>query len=77
MNRRARQIFIDRLQIRLLVEDDVGGVFALVHARVVSGGEVPIDWAAAPGELVEPGMNSFLLAIRRRCAAPVASPQCG
>ena len=59
MNRRARQIFIDRLQIRLFAEDDVGGVFALVHAPVVSGGEVPIDGAAAPGELVEPRVDSF------------------
>jgi len=47
MNRRARQVFIDRLQIRLFAEDDVGGVFALVHAPVVSGGEVAIDRAAA------------------------------
>ena len=54
MNRCARQVFIDRLQIRLLAEDDVSGVFALVHAPVVSGGEVAIDRAAPPRELVEP-----------------------
>jgi hypothetical protein len=59
MNRRARQVLIDRLQIRLPAEDDVGGVLTLVHTPVVSGGEVPIDRAAAPGELVEPGMDSF------------------
>src|SRR5271170_4064110 len=57
MNRRARQVFIDRLQIRLLAEDDISGVFALVYAPVVSGSEVPIDRAAAPGELVEPCVN--------------------
>jgi len=59
MNRRARQVLIDRLQIRLLAEDDVGGVFALVHAPVVSGGEVAIDRAAPPRELVKPGVNPF------------------
>src|SRR3954452_3965144 len=46
MNRSARQIFIDRLQIGLFTEDDVGGVFALVHAPVISAGEVLINWAA-------------------------------
>jgi hypothetical protein len=50
---------IDRLQVRLFAEDDVGGVFALVHAPVVSGGEVPINRATAPGELVEPRVDSF------------------
>ena|SRR5438128_294550 len=36
MNRSARQIFIDRLQIGLFTEDDVGGVFALeIIARPV------------------------------------------
>ena len=59
MNRRARQVFIERLQIRLLAEDDVGGVFALVHAPVISGGEVAIDRAAAPRELAEPRVDSF------------------
>src|SRR5580692_4985169 len=57
MNRRARQVFIERLQIRLLAEDDVGGVFALVHAPVISGGEVAIDRAAAPRELAEPRVD--------------------
>jgi len=47
MNRRARQIFVDRLQIRLPAEDDVGGIFALVHAPVVSAGEVAIDVSAS------------------------------
>ena len=59
MNRRARQVFIDRLQIRLPAEDDVSGVFALIHAPVISGGEVAIDPAAASRELIESGVDSF------------------
>ena len=49
MDRRARQIFIDCPQVRLFAENDVGGVFALIHAPVVSAGEVLVDRAALPG----------------------------
>ena len=59
VNCRARQIFIDGLQIGLPAEDDVGGIFALVHAPVVSAGEVAIDRAAPPRELIQPGVNPF------------------
>ena len=43
MNRGARQVPVDGLQVRLFPEDYIGGVLALVHAPVVPGGEVPID----------------------------------
>src|SRR3982750_4564392 len=59
VNRRARQIVIDGLQIGLFAEDDISRVFALIHAPVVSGGEVAIDRTAPPGELVEPGVDSL------------------
>src|SRR5580704_4356726 len=59
MDRGTRQILIDRLQIRLPAEHDVGGVFALVHAPVVSGGEVPIDRTTLAGQRVQPRMDAF------------------
>ena len=59
VNRRARQVFVDRLQIGLLAEDDIGGIFTLIHAPVVSSGEVPIDRATLPGEIVPPRMDAL------------------
>ena len=40
MNRGARQIFVDGLEVRLLAKDDVGSVFALIYAPVVLRAEV-------------------------------------
>ena len=57
MDRRARHVLIDCLQIRLFTEDDIGGVFALVHTPVVSGGEVPVNRAAQPCQIVQPFMD--------------------
>jgi hypothetical protein len=76
MDRRARQVLIDRLQIRLFAKDDVGSVFALVHTPVISGGEVFVNRAAQPGQIVQPLIGFVSLPRRWRCAALFASPRC-
>jgi len=40
------------LQIRLLAENDIGGVFAWIHAPVVASGEIATDRTAQPRPLV-------------------------
>ena len=52
MNRGACQIPVDGLQVCLFTEDDIGGVFALIHAPVVASGEIAIDRTAQPRQLV-------------------------
>ena len=52
MNRRACQIPVDGLQVRLFAKNDIGGVFALVHAPVITGGEIAVDRAAKPRQLI-------------------------
>ena len=76
MNRRARQISVDGLQVRLLAENDIGGVFALVHAPVVAGGEVAIDRTAQPRQFVQPFVNSLRFPAIGDAPAPFASLRC-
>jgi len=52
MNGGACQISVDGLQVRLLTEDDIGGVLALVHAPVVAVGEIAIDRTALERQLI-------------------------
>ena len=59
MNRGACQIPVDGLQIGLPAENNVGGVFALVHAPVVAGGEITIDRTAQARQFVQPFVDSF------------------
>ena len=39
-------MLIDGMQVRLFAEDDIGGVFALIHDSLVSGVDLSIDRAA-------------------------------
>ncbi len=59
VNRRTRQIFVYGLQVGLLKEDYIGGILALIHAPVVSGGKVLIDRTALPCKLIESGVDPF------------------
>ncbi|MGI8744387.1 MAG: hypothetical protein ACR2NN_17800 [Bryobacteraceae bacterium] len=77
MNRRARQILVDGLQVRLLAEDNVGGIFALIHAPVVSACEIPIDRAAPPGELIQPCMYPFRFPSAGDALSPLPVPDMG
>src|SRR4051812_13556399 len=42
VNSGARQVLVDNLQVRLLAENDIGGVLALVCAPVISSREIAI-----------------------------------
>src|SRR3954447_5231259 len=59
MDRGTRQILVNGRQVRLFTEDDIGGVFALIHTPVVSGCEVPIDRTTLPGQFVQPSVDAF------------------
>ena len=55
------QVAIDGRQIRLAPEDDVGGVFALVHAPVVGHAEILVNRTKAAGHLVESMVQTLYL----------------
>src|SRR6202050_3984116 len=59
VNRRARQILVNGLQVGLLTENDIRGVFALIYAPVISGGEVSIDRTTEPGQFIQPRVHAF------------------
>lgn len=59
VDRRACQIAIDRLQVRLSAENDVAGVLGLVDAPVAVLPEEAANGTKAPGELVQPFANSL------------------
>ena len=79
MNRATCQIPVDGLQIRLLAENDIGGVFALVHAPVVAGCEIAIDRTTQPRQFVEPFVDSlrFPAIGDRLCLLPVSEVRKG
>ncbi len=51
--------FVERLKIGLLVEDDIGGIFDLHEAPMVTGREASMYWAIAFGPLIQPFVQLF------------------
>ena len=77
VNRGARQILVNGLQVGLLAEHDIGGVFALIHAPVVSGGEVPIDRTTEPGQFIQPRVHAFRFPTVGDALCPCPVPDMG
>ena len=59
VDRRPGQVAVDRRQIRLPPENDVGGVLALVHAPVIGHAKIPVNRTEAAGHLVQPTVESL------------------
>lgn len=61
MDRRPGQGAVDRRQVGLPLEHDIGGVLALIHAPVILDAEVAMDGAVGAGKLVELAVETFHL----------------
>jgi len=55
----AAEVLVERLKIGLFAEDDVGGVFALIHAPVIFHAEGAMDGAETTGESVQPAVQAL------------------
>src|SRR3954447_17602551 len=65
VNSGARQVLVDSLQVRLLAENDIGGVLALVGAPVISSREIAINRTVPTRELIQ-------LSVMRLAVHPLA-----
>ena len=54
---RAAEVLIDRFEVGLLAEDDIGRVFTLVHAPVISHAEGTMNGTEATREHVQPAVQ--------------------
>jgi len=54
VDRRPGQVAVDGRQIRLPPENDVGGIFALVHAPVIGHPKLPVNRTEAACHLIQP-----------------------
>src|SRR3954451_20427657 len=59
VNSGAHQVLVYGLQVRLLAENDIGGVLALVCAPVISSCEIAINRTVPARELVQLSVDTF------------------
>jgi hypothetical protein len=57
VNSGAREVPVNGLKVCLAPKYDIGGVFALIQAPVVSNSDMTKDGAESPGWLVQPAVN--------------------